>query len=497
MSQLKKGAILSYLNIGLTNIIGLILTPFIIRSLGDSEYGLYTLLGSIIGYLSILDLGLNNAIIRYVSKYRAQKDSKGEENFLATTFLIYAIISVLVVVIGGILYFKLPEIFKNSLSIRELTEAKKMFIVLVFNLAITLPGGAFTAICNAYERFVFPRILKIIKYLSRTVLIIAFLSFFPFAITLVWIDTALNILIILITMYYVFRKTKIRIKFNKWDKRMVGSIFSYSIWIFLAAIVLRLQWNAGQLVLGISEDTVAVAIFGVGVMLGGYYGAFAGAINTLLLPKATSMSVKENQTIAYNTNIQKVGRLNGFILFLILAGFWVYGKDFIILWVGSTYIPSWEIALLIMLAMTLPLLQAFGNSILEAKKKNRFRSLIALVTVSTAVVASIFLVPIYHFRGVIYPLFLALILNSLLMSWYYYKVFGFDFINFLKRVVVKPVVIIVPMAFLFASIKSYWQIESWLNLSSQIVLFVLTYSVLIYFFVMNVKERKMIWSRKQ
>ena len=37
MSQLKKGALLSYANIFLTNIIGLILTPFIIRILGD-EY---------------------------------------------------------------------------------------------------------------------------------------------------------------------------------------------------------------------------------------------------------------------------------------------------------------------------------------------------------------------------------------------------------------------------------------------------------------------------
>lgn len=40
MSQLKKGALLSYANIFLTNVIGLILTPFIVKSLGDSEYGL-------------------------------------------------------------------------------------------------------------------------------------------------------------------------------------------------------------------------------------------------------------------------------------------------------------------------------------------------------------------------------------------------------------------------------------------------------------------------
>jgi O-antigen/teichoic acid export membrane protein len=496
MSQLKKGALLSYINIGITNITGLILTPYIIRSLGDSEYGLYILVGSMIAYISLLDLGLNNTIIRYVSKYRAEKDKIGEENFLATTMLIYAFISIITVAIGISLYFNLDSFFKDSLTTEEMVKAKKMFLVLIFNLAITLPGGSFTATCNAYEHFVFPRVLLIIKYLSRAALIFTLLLYFPYALTLVWIDTILNLIIIGISAFYVFKTLKVRFKLHQWNTKLVKDIFSYSVWIFLAAIVMRLQWNAGQLVLGISEDTVAVAIFGVGVLLGGYYGAFAGAINTLLLPKATSMSVYQNKAIHYNSIVQKVGRLNGFVLFLILAGFFTYGKDFIILWVGDTYLYSWEIALLIMIAMTLHLLQAFGNSILQAKKKNRFKSLIGLVTVSIAVISAIFLVPLYHFRGVIYPLFIALILNSFFMSWYYYKIFGFDLVDFLKNVVIKPVLVVIPIGILFFFIKNYWQVQNWLDLSIQVFLFVAVYSILIFFFVMNTKERKMIWSRK-
>ena len=96
MSQLKKGALLSYLTLMLTNIIGLILTPYIIKNLGDSEYGLYILIGGIIGYLTILDLGLNNAIVRYVSIYRAKNDKQGEEVFLGITMFIYFVISLCV-----------------------------------------------------------------------------------------------------------------------------------------------------------------------------------------------------------------------------------------------------------------------------------------------------------------------------------------------------------------------------------------------------------------
>ena len=158
MSQLKKGAILSYVTIILTNGIGIVLTPFMISRLGDSEYGLYTLIGATVGTISVLDLGLNNTIIRFTAKYRALNDRKGEENFLATTMLIYCAISAIAVVAGIFMYFNLHSVF-DKLTVVQLEKARLMFIILILNVAITLPGNAFQAICSAYEHFVFPRAL--------------------------------------------------------------------------------------------------------------------------------------------------------------------------------------------------------------------------------------------------------------------------------------------------------------------------------------------------
>ena len=79
MSQLKQGALLTYVKIGVTNIVGLILTPYIIKSLGDSEYGLYVLVGSIIAYLGLMNLGINNATVRYVAKFKALEDKEAEK----------------------------------------------------------------------------------------------------------------------------------------------------------------------------------------------------------------------------------------------------------------------------------------------------------------------------------------------------------------------------------------------------------------------------------
>ena len=78
--QRKLGVILSYFSIVATTIIQLLYTPFLIKNLGQSEYGLYSLINSIIGYLTVLDLGFGNAIVVFTSKYRAQKKFDEEKD---------------------------------------------------------------------------------------------------------------------------------------------------------------------------------------------------------------------------------------------------------------------------------------------------------------------------------------------------------------------------------------------------------------------------------
>lgn len=274
MTEFKKGAFFSYLQLLLTTIGGLLITPFIIKMLGTSEYGLYTLIGAFVGYLSILDLGLNNAIVRYVAQYRAQKDATGQENFLAITLIIYSAIGVTLLIFGVAFYLNTDVLFKNSLSSNELVRAKQMLVILVFNIAFTLPGGAFTGICNGYEQFSFPRILNIIKYLLRTVLVISILKLGSNALGIVIIDTLMNLLYILVSFFYVIKKLKVKIKLHSFDWFLIKDIFSYSFWIFIFGLIYQFQWRTGQIILGATTDTTTVAIYGLGVVLGVYFMNF-------------------------------------------------------------------------------------------------------------------------------------------------------------------------------------------------------------------------------
>ncbi len=487
MSQLKKGAILSYLSIILTNGIGLLLTPFMIHKLGDSEYGLYTLIGSLIGYISVLDFGLNNTIVRFVSKYRALEDKKGEQNFLATTMLIYAVISFLIVLFGVILFYNLNDIFKK-LTPDELYKAKIMFVILIFNLAITLPGGAFSAISNAYERFVFPRAIEISKYILRSVMLVMILLMGSDSIGIVILDTIVNLVAISINAYYVFKFLHIKMKLTEVDKSLIKQIFNYSFWIFIFAMVGQFQWRSGQVILGVVSGTKDVAIYGVGIMLGTYYGAFSTAISSVFLPRATQMTVLNASSEELTTAMIRIGRFSLITLMMIFGGFLLYGQQFIHLWVGDTYKISWAIALIIMFSYTLPLIQSFANSILESKSLFSFKAKTYITLIVLGTVLGAFLVKPFGVLGLIVGTTLGWLLSQIIMNFYYSKKLKLEILRFFKEVAHRllPTFLVVV---LIGYVINYLPGMGWFNLLLKILMFCVVFCIMIYKFGMNRSEK--------
>ena len=72
-SQLKIGAILSYLNMAIGTLIPMFYTPIMLDMLGPNEYGLFKLAGTVTSYLSLLSFGIGSAVVRYLIMYREKE----------------------------------------------------------------------------------------------------------------------------------------------------------------------------------------------------------------------------------------------------------------------------------------------------------------------------------------------------------------------------------------------------------------------------------------
>lgn len=485
MSQIKKGAALNYINILLTNVVGLVLTPFIIAQLGKSEYGLYTMVGALVSGLAVLDIGIGNCVVRFTAKYRAEDDKRGEENFLATVFYIYCAIALAICLGGAILYFNLDALYGQTFTADELRKTKIMFVILIFNLAITLPGSVFGAYCSAYEQFVYPKTVKITRYIIRSLLVVGLLLYGTGAISLVIVDTLMGISVVVANANYCFKKLDIKIKLHEFQKSLIFRIFSYSIWIFVFAIVSRLQWQAGQIVLGTLDSPAVVGIFSVGVTLGTYYGAFSTAISSVFLPRATKMFVKSATGEELTDMMIKIGRVSLLVLLYILIAFFLYGEQFVDLWVGSTYTDTYTeiywIAVLIMLAYTVPLVQNFGNATLEAQNKLQFKAILYLGFALLGAGLGYWFAHYYGAIGMITGTIIGWVIVQIVMNIYYYKVIHLNIPRFFKELSHK-IILSALVAFALGYVIKYIPGEGWLNFVLKAILFSLAYFIIVYKF---------------
>ncbi|MBP2832020.1 oligosaccharide flippase family protein [Aquimarina sp. U1-2] len=421
INQLKGGAALSYVNILITNVIGLLLTPFIIRSLGQTEYGLYTMIGALVGYLTVFDFGLNNTIIRFVANFRAENDKKGEENFLAHSYIIYGFISLFILSVGFLFYSNLSSLYEQTLSAQQIQKAEIMFAILIFNLAISLPGGALTGICSGYEEFIFPKIVTILKYLIRSILVVGILLYQGDSVSLVILDTCMNLLIILINGLIVFKKLKVKIRLHKFEVTLLKTILGFSSWIFIFALVHQLRWQFGQLVLGLYYGTAIVAVYAVGSTLGNYYGAFSSAISNIFLPRAIQMIVKKSSKEELTNMFIKISRIILIVLLFIFGGFILVGRDFIYYWVGEEYNEAYYYTIFIMIGLTPILSQGFANNLLEAKKLLSYRGILLLTLTIMGTILGIYMAKNYGVLEMIASIVAFMLLERLIMIPYYSK----------------------------------------------------------------------------
>lgn len=80
--SLKYNAFWNILSNVLNILLLFILTPIITKGLGDAQYGIYIILGTIGGALSIINLGLGEATLRYVAFYYSKMIMKVSTGYL-------------------------------------------------------------------------------------------------------------------------------------------------------------------------------------------------------------------------------------------------------------------------------------------------------------------------------------------------------------------------------------------------------------------------------
>ena len=494
VNQLKAGVVLNYIVIILNTVVGLLYTPYMLRMMGQSEYGLYSLVASVIAYLTVLDLGFGNAIVRYTAKFRAEKKTEEQYEMFGMFFLLYLVIGIIAFGIGLGLYFNVGTLFGDTMTAVELGRARIMMLLLVANLAFTFPMSIWGSIIQAYEDFVFQKSLNIFRIILNTAVMICLLHFGYKAVAMVVVQTIFNVLTLVVNFIYCRRKLNIHIyfRFKHFHWGFLKEVAIYSFWIFLNAIMDRVYWSTGQFVLGAMVGTAAVAVFAIAIQLEGMYMQFSTAISSVFLPKVTAMVATNRSRKEISDLFIRTGRIQYIVLAYILSGFIIFGRQFIELWAGAGYTDAYIISLLFFIPLTVPLIQNLGITILQARNEMKFRSVLYIIIALVSLAMQIVLTRYFGGIGCAMGVSGALVVGQILiMNVYYQRRQDLDIKTFWKEI---SKMSIIPIVLIFSSmlvIRHFFALDSWGKLILGIAAFSLVYIPLFFRFSMTDDERNL------
>lgn len=494
-SQLKLGIILNYINLLVGNLIPIFYTPIMLKLLGQNEYGLYKLSTSITSYLTLISMGVGSAVTRYLIKANIEKGKEEEEKVLGLFMIIFQIIAVLTFIVGTVLSLNIQYWYGDSLTVAELFRMKILVFIMVCNMALSFQLSPYMSIVTSHEKFIFLQCMNIVSTCVGPILNIIILFAGYKSIGMAVSSFILGVLTRFVYFFYVRYTMKIKARYRGLPKHLLKEIMVFSFWIFVSNVVGQLYNATDTVMIGAvpALATIGVAVYNVGSVFNNIVFSLTTGISNLLAPKTNKM-VFEGASNKELTDLSiRVGRLQGYIITLIVTGFIAFGQPFISFYAGKGYEDAYWIAILMMVPNMIPLVQSVCLSIIVAQNKHRFRSLVYLGIAIANVIGTWFLMQTsLGIIGAALMTGMALIIGQgFIMNWYYWKKTGLEIGRFWKelgKIYVFPCCI----CFITLIIRKVIDFYDIVTLLVGIIFYTVIYCLGMWFFVMNNYEKSLI-----
>ncbi len=495
-SQLKIGIVLGYVNMLFGNLIPFFYTPIMLKLLGDSEYGLYKLASTATGYLSLISFGIGGATSRYLIKARVEKGKEEEEKIYGLFNTFFFIIAFLAAIAGVIISFTFEYIYDEALTAEQISRMRILILIITANTVIGFSSSPSLTVVSSHERFVFLQVMNIFTTCIAPIanLVALFMGYASIGLTVS--SLVISVVVRVCYLIYIKRVLDLKPKYGKLPFGLIKEILLFSFWVFVVQIVNQLYQSTDTMIIGAIPElgTQAVARYNIGSVFSSMVMSLTLTISSVLTPKVNKMVFAKSDNKELSDFAIRIGRYQGFLVFLLCSGFVVFGRQFIEWYVGETYWESYWVALLIMLPSSIGLVQSVCLSILTAKNKHRFRALVYLGIAIMNVVGTYFLVNRYGIIGASAVTGIASIVGpGITMNWYYKKKLGLDIGRFWKNML-NIIWIPVCMCVVTLLLSRYIDFYKLPILFAGIITYTVIYALLCWRFSMNSEEKGVVLS---
>lgn len=486
--QIKTGAILSYVSIAVNIISGILYTPWMINSIGRENFGLFTLANSVIT-LFVFDFGLSSAVTRFIARYLAEGRQDKANNCLGLVYRLYFVLDIILFLVLLSVFFFIPQIYRE-LTPEEIEKFKIVYAIAATYSVLSFPFIPVNGVLSAHEKFIQLKLCDVFHklFIVGSMSVCLILGFGLFALVLV--NAVSGILTIVLKLICIYKYSPQKISWHYFDKLEFKNIASYSGWVTVISLAQRCIFSLAPSILGIFSGSTAIAILGIAITLEAYVFTFANAINGMFLPKVARLVTNERGNVL--PLMIKIGRIQIFIVGLVVFGFLDLGRDFITLWVGKSFEESYICAALIILPSFFHLPQIIGNEAIYASNKVKKLAIVFIIMAITNLAGAFALAPLCGASGVCLSICVAYFIRTIGMDFIFHKYLQIDVWRFFKDTYLSVLLPLILTIIICILITQYITVSGWMSFLLKAACFGTVYIVILYTLGMKENERELL-----
>lgn len=489
---IAKNIFSNYVGITGAIVIAFVLSPFLVHSLGDTKYGIWSVVSALTGYMALLDLGVSSAIAKYVSRFKALKDYHSLNTVIASGLAIMIVAGTVLVLLSPLLASGVVRFFGFEDSLADTVHT--LILVGSLDICIFVITGVLVGSMYGFQRF------EIINAVNLTVAFLKALLFYyalsnGYGLVAMGVISLLGNFVAGIFMFFALRKIepKVRIDLRKTERTTVVSIFHFSRFTFLSMLAMQLVYYSDAFVIGYFMSAAAITYYTIPWSLSEYTNKLILAIAQTFVPVFSQQDATQGNKAIYETYVTGT-KFMLFISNLLCIGVLVVGYYFLSIWMSPHYAEKCATVLSIMFFTQLvkgP--QLLSYSILMATSRHNIFSYYNFGFSLLNLVLSIVLIQNYGLVGVavgtsITQVVFYGIITPILTS----RVLGSNLWTYFRATYVRSIPSTLVLILLLTALSNRNEPDGYLLLLGQALISAVFYAVVAYFTLLETKEREFV-----
>lgn len=398
------------------------MSSFLLRMLGDTEYGLYQTISAFAMYLVMLEFGIGSVMARNIAVCRNSDNKEKIKNNISTIWYIAIILSAVIATVAIVFCISIDEIYSNTMTNEQIVYGKKIFAFLVVYLIASFYSQTLNGLLLGYENYTYSQKVSISKIVIRTILITIVLLIKQHAILIAIIDTIISLVIFVVTFIYCKKKYSIKFKWKYFDKRILKDALPLCMAMVIQTFVNQANSSVGKFIIGIMMSMESVAIYSVAQYVYSIFSSITTIPISMYMPQVAKDVVNGLNGKRLTQTLVQPCRLIVILGGMIMCGFFAVGKQFVILFYGQSKEQAWVYALIIIIPMFINMANGILINVLDVLNKRIARSYVLLITTILNIFLSVFLMSRFGIIGAVLATAISTFIGQdVIMNIYYSK----------------------------------------------------------------------------